>query len=140
MKFRTILSTAVLAVCLPYAGVAAANPSNVVNICEVTPDGVKTVHVQLLGSGAFVYSFQTLPSGPVYIFVAAIFSIHKFALPAGAYKLTFKDLNNSSVGILWPHNVVVKPYQVVGGVCAFLIHNPVNPLGRAEPARHQQQQ
>lgn len=137
MKFRKILSTAVLAAGLSFAGAAAAYPSNVVNICEVTSDGVKTVHVQLLVSGAFVYAFQKLPSGPVYTFGAPIFSIHKFALPAGVYKFTFKHPNDPSVDVLWPHNVVVKPYQVVGGVCAFLIPNP---LGKAEPARHQQQQ
>ncbi len=132
MKFRIILSTAVLAAGLSFAGAAAAGyVSNVTNICVVTPVDVKTVNVGLVGNDLFEYSFQTLPSGPVHIFVSAtMFSSRKFALPAGAYKLTYKQPSNPMV-FVYNQNVVVKPYQVAAGRCVF--------LNSAEPARHQQQ-
>lgn len=123
---RAVLLVAGLAL----AGPASATVTVAANICE----GVNTVRVVTLGQNTYEYFFQTLPGGPIVHFAGitnptSATHTRKFPLPAGRYRLTFKIPNTAPVGSYAP-DVVIRPYTVVNGICAFTDpRNVARPVG-----------
>lgn len=95
-----------------------------------------TIKVNLFAPGPWDFSFQTLPSGPVFVFPfqPPFFNYRNYSLPAGTYKLTFKRQNQLEV-YPYKYNVLVRPYRGSSGRCTFL-----NGLRDAERYQSQQQQ
>lgn len=129
-----ILAGLSVAAALAFAGEASAQITAATNICEATADGGGyTVRLGFLSHQAhFPYTFQTLPTGPTYVFPATAFVVgnsKKFLLPPGKYQISFKPPNPAPVQT-YHTPLVVKPWQVVNGTCRFL--NPLNKAAKVQ--------
>lgn len=128
---RRIILAAALTV---FAGPAAANVSVVRNSC-VAPYSVEIV---TLSTNTYEYTFQQLPSGTTYVFAGIVnptssSAVRRFDVPPGSYRLTFRHPNSVPIGV-YPHNVVIRPHQMVNGACV-----PIDPRAqrrnRARPVQ-----
>jgi len=89
-------------------------------ICEPTSNVVNTVNVKLWTMIVLDYTFKKLPNGPTTSFAAgSLATSRKFALPAGAYQLSYKQPAYPTIGI-YNKNITVPSYQVINGSCKFL--------------------
>lgn len=107
----------VMAAVLAFAGPAQANVTAVRNSCAAP----NTVEVVTLSINIYEYTFQRLPSGPIYIFAGIVnptssSAIRQFPMPSGSYRLTYRQPNTTPVGV-WGQNVIIRPHHMVGGAC-----------------------
>lgn len=119
MKFGKSALAAIVG-CMVLVSSASSSIGQVVNICEVQPDG--SVHtVRLFHSvGAamyFKYYFKNMANQHTSVFTDPAISTgpRTFSLGPGTYTLSYQPPVGNHSPVIWPHTIVLRPYTLRPG-------------------------